>query len=83
MSDAKHVATLINQFLETELGQLYVEQLSVHYNGLHQAAEAQGLDIEHKALLVERAAGVKFAITWLTSRDELLAQGYFKDASQS
>jgi hypothetical protein len=83
VKDGKHIATLSSEFLKTELGELFVEQLSLHYNNLHQEAEGDSLTIEQKAMKIERAAGVKFAITWLTSRDELLAQGYWKDASQS
>jgi hypothetical protein len=84
VKDGKHIASLSAEFLKTELGELFVQQLSLHYNNLHQQAEEDGLSIEQKALKIERAAGVKFAITWLTSRDKLLAEGYWKeDASQS
>ena len=75
----KALAELSHDFLQTPLGEYFLTQLSVHYNALHQAAESEELSLAQKAMKIERAAGVKFAIDWFTSRDALLAQGYFKD----
>ncbi len=76
--DAKREAELVHDFLGTELGEHYLTQLSLQYNGLHQAAESEALTFEQKALKVEKAAGVKVAIDILTQADALHEAGYFK-----
>lgn len=76
---AKQLAELAQAFLETDFGQYYLQVMSVQYNALHQAAESKELSIEQKALQVERAAGLKWAINWLTNQDQLLKQGYYEE----
>lgn len=77
-SDAKRIAELVSEFLETDLGEHYLATLGVEYNGLHQEAESESLTASQKAMKIERAAGVKFAINWLTQRKTLLDGGHLK-----
>ena len=76
--DAKRLAEAIKDFTASDLGQDYLTALGLQYNGLHHAAESEDLSIEQKAMKIERAAGVKWAIDYLTSRETLLDQGYYK-----
>lgn len=80
--DGKDLALRIKDFIETDLGEQYLTSLSLQYNVLHQRAEAEGLSMEQKAFLVERAAGLKTAITYLTSRAEQLDKGYYDEKKE-
>lgn len=70
-------AQAAHDFLETRFGKHFIEQLSMRYNVLHQSAEREKMTSEQKAMKVERAAGVKFAIDWLVQKDQQLAAGMF------
>lgn len=77
---AKQVAEMASEFLKTPFGEMFIAAASLQYNGLHHEAEDQTATCEQKAFKVERAAGVKWAIDYLTQRAELLKQGdYFKN----
>ena len=66
--DVIAVSERVKAFLVTPLGKQFMLVLHTEYNDLHQAAEA-ATTMEQKALNVERAAGVKFAIGWLLERE--------------
>lgn len=72
----KQIAEMASQFVASEFGQYYLTMLSTEYNGWHQEAEGD-LSVEQKALKVERAAGLRFAIDWLTGKDKLVKSGYY------
>ena len=55
-------------FLASPFGKQYIAALGMQYNGLHQDAEREDLSPSQKAMKVERAAGVKFAISYLEER---------------
>lgn len=74
---AEQVAEQVQAFLATPLGKRYLQTLSVQYNNLHQEAESEALTPGQKAAKIDRAAGVKFAINWLTDREALRAAEYF------
>jgi hypothetical protein len=76
---AKQIAEMASEFVESEFGQMYLNALNLSYNGLHQAAESEELTAERKGLKIERAAGVKLAITWLTGKDALVKAGHYKE----
>lgn len=78
MTDAKTTAEAATKFLKTPFGKQFVQALNLHYNGLHQEAEDKSLSVEQKAMLVERAAGVKVAINYLLQREQLVKGEYFK-----
>jgi hypothetical protein len=77
--DGKKLAQDIHLFLEDELGKHLIKQLSYKYNELHQAAESEDLTIEQKALKVERAAGLKWALDYLLTRNQRFVEGYWED----
>lgn len=76
-ADAKSAAEAASEFLASEFGQVYIAALSLKYNSLHQEAEDPELSIERKAFLIERAAGLKLAIDYLTVRDDAVKRGDF------
>ena len=76
---AKQIAEMASSFLESDFGKLYLGYLNTQYNVLHQSAEADDLDVNRKAMKVERAAGVRFGIDWLTGKDKLLKTGYYDE----
>lgn len=71
------LAKAISKFLSTELGEQFLTTLSLHYNDLHHQAEDVALTAEQKAMKVERAAGVKWCIDYLTQRQKNLEDGYW------
>lgn len=75
----KQIAEMASSFVESDFGQYYLTQMNLHYNALHQASESEDLSLAHKAYKVERAAGLKFAISWLTGKDSLLKSGYYDE----
>jgi hypothetical protein len=79
VDDLKKRAQEAADFLKTDYGMHYLQLLSIKYNQLHQEAEAERLDASAKAFLVERAAGVKFAIDKLTENANLLREGVFRE----
>jgi hypothetical protein len=81
MSDlsAKKVASDVHQFLASELGKFYIDSLAVKYNELHQTAEDEGLTAGQKAAKIDRAAGLKMAIDFLTMRNAAFERGEFED----
>lgn len=74
----KQIAELAQQFLESDFGQYYLSQMNLQYNGLHQRAEGD-IEPHQKARFVDNAAGLKFAIGWLTNRDALLKAGHYAE----
>lgn len=76
-ADPKLLAEQCAEFVKGELGTYYLKVLSVQYNAFHQQAEDASLTAEQKAGLVDRAAGLKFAIDWLTSRQQMYDRGDF------
>jgi hypothetical protein len=81
--EAKRLAEELQAFLATPLGKHILQAFSLRYNTLHQAAEDEWLTAEQKGLKVERAAGVKWAITYLTSRPQLLSEGFYDKPKDS
>lgn len=85
MSDVKlgpqQIAELADAFLESDFGKHYIQQLQLNYNTLHHEAESQNATAEQKAFLVERAAGVKFAIDYLFLRRQRVLDGEFAEDS--
>jgi hypothetical protein len=75
----KQAAELARMFTESEFGQFMMLALSQKYNELHHAAEDETLGIEKKAMIVERAAGLKIAIDFIVNRTEAAKLGEFKD----
>lgn len=55
-------------FIRSDLGQHCLTQWSNKYNELHHTAEGEGLTPAQKAAKVDRAAGLKIAIDFLTTR---------------
>lgn len=67
----------ISLFLSTDTGVKYLHALELKYNSLHRDAENVTLNIEQKAMSIERAAGVKWCIEWLTQRSISFETGYY------
>lgn len=76
MTDPKLITEAAKQFSDSEFGKHYIAQLSIIYNGLHQEAEGN-LSIEQKAMKIERAAGLKIALDFISERVALFEQEYF------
>lgn len=75
----KQAAELAKKFAETEFGDFMLMSLGQKYNDLHHDAEGSSLTIEQKAMLIERAAGLKLAIDFVMVRVEAAKRGDFKD----
>lgn len=75
----KEQAQQAKQFLNTQYGAQFITKLSLLYNNLHQEAENEGINVEAKAMKIERAAGLKIAITELTGIVDLLDQGLLEE----
>lgn len=73
---AIEIAEDINGFLASSTGQHLIKTLNDKYQLWHHQAEQVGT-IEGKAMLVERAAGLKFAIDWLSERNTNYENGYY------
>lgn len=72
------VAEDVNVFLQSKTGIAYLNVLQSQYNQWHHAAEQAGGTMEGKAMLVERAAGLRYAIDWLQERNDNYANGYYE-----
>lgn len=83
LSNPAELAKACAEFIETDFGAFYIQQLSLQYNALHQAAESEEMSVERKALTVERAAGLKKAIDFLTTRSALSAAGYHEEPEET
>lgn len=81
--EPKELAEACADFVKSEFGEFLMFQLGLQYNGLHQSAEASDLTVEQKAMKIERAAGLKLAMDFVTSRAELHKQGYHREAESS
>lgn len=79
MSDktSEEIGQDISLFLSTDTGVRYLQALELKYNTLHRNAEEITLNIEQKAMSIERAAGVKWCIEWLTQRSISYESGYY------
>lgn len=75
--DPERSAREIVAFLKTELGEYFVTVLNTFYNDLHHQAENESLTAEQKAMRIERAAGVHWAINFFIERKRLLESGHF------
>ena len=73
----KQLSELANEFVESPFGKHYLAQLALVYNALHQEAEREELTTEQKAMKVERAAGLRVAIDYMTGKQKLLQGGHF------
>lgn len=76
--DDKALAELAKAFQDDPFGSYVLTQYSLQYNALHQQAESPSLSAEQKAMLIERAAGVKWAIDLITTKVKLMDEGYTK-----
>jgi len=75
----RQVAEAADAFAKSEFGERFLSALSLQYNGWHQDAESEQLTSEQKAMKVERAAGVKWAIDYVTTRQMLLKTKAYED----
>lgn len=71
---AEQLADECAKFVASEFGQQAMTAFGLMYNGLHQEAE-NAVTSEEKAFKVERAAGLKEAISWFQTRAQMSEQG--------
>lgn len=76
MTDQRLIAEAAKEFANSDFGKHFITKLSLTYNGLHHDAE-KAETVEAKAMKVERAAGVKVAIDFISERIALLDNGHF------
>jgi hypothetical protein len=77
---ALQTAQMASDFLDTPFGEYFMEQMGIIYNDFHQKAEGKDLNIESKAMLIERAAGIKEAIDFILTRKRNLEEGLLDKA---
>lgn len=67
----------IQGWLLTDTGKRYIDALDFKYRELHRKAEDDTISLERKGMMIERAAGVKWCIEWLTQRSVNFESGYY------
>jgi hypothetical protein len=73
---AVEIAEDIYGFMHSSTGKHLIKTFTDEYHTLHRKAE-QATTMESKAMLVERAAGVKYAIDWFQERKTNYESGYY------